>query len=60
MYFVGIIATQINGSWLKNTDPLPSPEYREEVTLFDKSYITVGQVFEGLPAAKYSKSGHRV
>ncbi len=35
---------------------LPSPEYREEVTLFDKPYITAGQAFEGLPAAKYSKA----
>jgi DNA (cytosine-5)-methyltransferase 1 len=39
--------------------PLPSPAYREVATLFDKSYRTVEQAFEGLPAAKYSNTGHR-
>jgi DNA (cytosine-5)-methyltransferase 1 len=34
--------------------PLPIPHYSEQATLFDKSYITVGEAFDGLPAAEYS------
>lgn len=35
---------------------LPTPQYYENGTLFDKSFITVAQAFTGLPKAQFSQS----
>jgi len=40
--------------------PLPSSQYYEQATLFDKPHITVGEAFEGLPVAQYSNSSGRI
>jgi DNA (cytosine-5)-methyltransferase 1 len=38
---------------------IPVPTHRESPTLFDQSYATVGEAFQGLPEAQYSSHSHR-
>jgi len=35
---------------------LPTPTHAEGSTLFEKPYMTVGEAFQGLPEAQYSRS----
>lgn len=37
---------------------LPTPTHREDPTLFDLPYATVGEAFQGLPEAQYSSHNH--